>query len=98
LIFFAITDSTAGVFVRRDGHGMRAALITAIMRGLIEELMPVAADAGKISDGNQPEPARDSAAHARAVFGNGILRGGGCHGRGVAICQCRAPQPVSIAA
>jgi sigma-B regulation protein RsbU (phosphoserine phosphatase) len=29
------------------GHGMRAALITAIMRGLVEELMPVAADPGK---------------------------------------------------
>jgi serine phosphatase RsbU (regulator of sigma subunit) len=45
---FAITDSTAGVFVCDVmGHGMRAALITAIMRGLIEELMPVAADAGR---------------------------------------------------
>jgi sigma-B regulation protein RsbU (phosphoserine phosphatase) len=44
----AITDSTAGVFICDVmGHGMRAALITAIMRGLIEELMPVAADAGK---------------------------------------------------
>jgi sigma-B regulation protein RsbU (phosphoserine phosphatase) len=45
---FAITDSTAGVFICDVmGHGMRAALITAIMRGLIEELMPVAADPGK---------------------------------------------------
>ncbi len=44
----AITDSTAGVFICDVmGHGMRAALITAIMRGLIEELMPVAADPGK---------------------------------------------------
>src|SRR6185437_3675384 len=45
---FAITDTAAGVFVCDVmGHGMRAALITAIMRGLIEELMPVAADAGR---------------------------------------------------
>lgn len=45
---FAITDTAAGVFVCDVmGHGMRAALITAIMRGLIEELMPVAADPGK---------------------------------------------------
>ena len=45
---FAITDSAAGVFICDVmGHGMRAALITAIMRGLIEELMPVAADAGR---------------------------------------------------
>jgi len=45
---FAITDTTAGVFICDVmGHGMRAALITAIMRGLVEELMPVAADAGK---------------------------------------------------
>jgi sigma-B regulation protein RsbU (phosphoserine phosphatase) len=45
---FPITDCTAGVFICDVmGHGMRAALITAIMRGLLEELMPVAADAGK---------------------------------------------------
>lgn len=45
---FAITDTTAGVFICDVmGHGMRAALVTAIMRGLVEELMPVAADAGK---------------------------------------------------
>ena len=45
---FPITDWAAGVFICDVmGHGMRAALITAIMRGLIEELMPVAADAGK---------------------------------------------------
>ena len=45
---FAITDTTAGVFICDVmGHGMRAALITAIMRGLTEELMPVAAHPGK---------------------------------------------------
>ncbi len=45
---FAITGSTAGLFICDVmGHGMRAALVTAIMRGLLEELMPVAADAGK---------------------------------------------------
>jgi len=45
---FAITDTTAGIFICDVmGHGMRAALITAIMRGLVEELMPVAADTGK---------------------------------------------------
>lgn len=45
---FAINDTTAGLFICDVmGHGMRAALITAIMRGLVEELLPVAADAGK---------------------------------------------------
>ena len=45
---FAIGGTTAGVFICDVmGHGMRAALITAIMRGLVEELLPVAADAGK---------------------------------------------------
>ncbi len=45
---FPITDTAAGIFVCDVmGHGMRAALVTAIMRGLLEELMPVAADAGK---------------------------------------------------
>ncbi len=45
---FAITDSAGGIFICDVmGHGMRAALVTAIMRGLVEELMPVAADPGK---------------------------------------------------
>jgi sigma-B regulation protein RsbU (phosphoserine phosphatase) len=45
---FAISDTVAGVFLCDVmGHGMRAALVTAIMRGLVEELMPVAGDAGK---------------------------------------------------
>jgi phosphoserine phosphatase RsbU/P len=45
---FAITSATAGVLICDVmGHGMRAALVTAIMRGLVEELMPVAADASK---------------------------------------------------
>lgn len=45
---FPITDTTAGVFICDVmGHGMRAALIAAIMRGLLEELMPFAADPGK---------------------------------------------------
>ena len=45
---FSITGTTAGIFICDVmGHGMRAALVTAIMRGLVEELMPVAADAGK---------------------------------------------------
>jgi len=30
------------------GHGMRSALVTAIVRGLLEELRPVAGDPGKV--------------------------------------------------
>ena len=42
---FPITETTAGVFICDVmGHGMRAALVTAIMRGLVEERMPIAAD------------------------------------------------------
>jgi serine phosphatase RsbU (regulator of sigma subunit) len=42
---FPITDSIAGAFICDVmGHGMRAALVTAILRGLVEELAPVAAD------------------------------------------------------
>ena len=43
-----INDVTAGVFICDVmGHGMRAALVTAIMRGLVEKLLPIAADPGK---------------------------------------------------
>lgn len=45
---FPISDTTGGLFICDVmGHGMRAALVTAIMRGLVEELSPMAADAGK---------------------------------------------------
>ena len=45
---FRLTDNAGGVFICDVmGHGMRAALVTAIMRGLVEELMPVAVDPGK---------------------------------------------------
>jgi sigma-B regulation protein RsbU (phosphoserine phosphatase) len=45
---FPITDTTCGMFICDVmGHGMRAALVTAIMRGMVEELMPLAADPGK---------------------------------------------------
>ncbi|HLP78622.1 MAG TPA: SpoIIE family protein phosphatase [Candidatus Paceibacterota bacterium] len=46
--FFAINDTTGGALICDVmGHGMRAALITAIMRGLVEELMPAASDPGR---------------------------------------------------
>jgi sigma-B regulation protein RsbU (phosphoserine phosphatase) len=52
---FPLSDNRAGVFICDVmGHGMRAALVTAIMRGLVEELLPVANDAGRfLSDINQ---------------------------------------------
>ena len=44
----ALSDTEAGVFVCDVmGHGVRAALVTAIIRGLIEELRPVAGDPEK---------------------------------------------------
>ncbi|HTL16741.1 MAG TPA: fused response regulator/phosphatase [Patescibacteria group bacterium] len=45
---FGLSDTAAGVFICDVmGHGMRAALVTAIMRGLVEELIPIAGDAGR---------------------------------------------------
>ena len=46
--FFQLSDTRAGVFICDVmGHGMRAALVTAIMRGLVEQLLPVANDIGR---------------------------------------------------
>ena len=43
-----ISDVLAGVFICDVmGHGLRAALVTAIMRGLVEELMPIATEPGR---------------------------------------------------
>ena len=42
-----VSDHVAGIFTCDVmGHGLRAALITAIMRGLVEELKPIAHDPG----------------------------------------------------
>jgi sigma-B regulation protein RsbU (phosphoserine phosphatase) len=44
---FPISDAAAGVFLCDVmGHGLRAALITAVLRGLAEELKPRATDTG----------------------------------------------------
>lgn len=46
---FPLTNTCAGVFICDVmGHGMRAALVTAILRGLVEQLIPVNPDAGKL--------------------------------------------------
>lgn len=43
-----LSESKAGVFICDVmGRGVRAALVTAIMRGLVEELKPIATDAGR---------------------------------------------------
>lgn len=45
---FALSDTQVGVFICDVmGHGIRAALVTAIVRGLLEELRPFAADPGQ---------------------------------------------------
>ena len=46
---FPLSDTVAGIFICDVmGHGMRAALVTAILRGLVEQLIPVAESAGKL--------------------------------------------------
>ena len=45
---FALSDTAAGVFICDVmGHGVRAALVTAIVRGLVEEVQSLALDPGK---------------------------------------------------
>ncbi len=45
--FFPISDNEAGILICDVmGHGVRAALVTAFIRGLVEELMPLAARPG----------------------------------------------------
>src|SRR4029077_19458843 len=44
-----LSDTDAGVFIFDVlGHGLRAALVTAIVRGLIEKLTPIAKDPGHL--------------------------------------------------
>lgn len=45
----ALSDSTAGIFICDVmGHGVRSALVMAIVRALVEELTPLAADPGQL--------------------------------------------------
>jgi PAS domain S-box-containing protein len=45
----ALSDTKAGVFICDVmGHGVRSALVTAILRALVEELTPLAADPGQL--------------------------------------------------
>jgi len=50
--FFSVlplSDTEAGVFICDVlGHGLRAALVTAIVRGLLEKLTPIATDPGRL--------------------------------------------------
>jgi len=44
-----LSETEAGVFICDVlGHGLRAALVTAIVRGLLEELTPIATDPGRL--------------------------------------------------
>ena len=44
-----LSETEAGVFICDVlGHGLRAALVTAIVRGLLEELKPIATDPGRL--------------------------------------------------
>jgi phosphoserine phosphatase RsbU/P len=46
--FFPLSESRVGIFICDVmGHGLRAALVTAIIRALLEELRPVMANAGR---------------------------------------------------
>jgi phosphoserine phosphatase RsbU/P len=46
--FFPLSESRVGIFICDVmGHGLRAALVTAIVRALLEELRPVMANAGR---------------------------------------------------
>jgi sigma-B regulation protein RsbU (phosphoserine phosphatase) len=45
----ALTDTKAGIFICDVmGHGVRSALVTAMVRGLVEELRPIAPDPGQL--------------------------------------------------
>ena len=62
-----VSDTAAGVFICDVmGHGVRAALVTAIQRALVEELLELAGDAGCVPDPHQQGPGLDSEADAHA--------------------------------
>ena len=94
----ALSDTQAGVFICDVmGHGMRAALITAIMRGLIEELLSSAYDPGGFPSRNQSQSPGDPQANPGAVSCHSGLCGGGRSERRTAIRERRPSQSDSSA-
>lgn len=97
---FDLSDTQAGVFICDVmGNGMRAALVTAIVRGLVEELRPVAGDPGRfLSEINRAlmtilkqtrRPLFATAFYLVADVGTGRLRYAGA-GHPTPICIRRA--------
>jgi sigma-B regulation protein RsbU (phosphoserine phosphatase) len=93
---FPLTNTRAGVFICDVmGHGMRAALVTAILRGLVEQLIPANPDAGKAAGGGQPQSPRDPEAHRSPDDVHCLLSGGGCRNAGRFNSQAQGIRAVS---
>ena len=74
----ALSEDEAGVFICDvAGHGVRSALVTAMIRALAEELKPAANRPGPVSEQAQLRPPRHPQAHRHADADHGVLPGGG---------------------
>ncbi len=94
-----ISDTQAGVFICDVmGHGVRAALVTAMLRVLGEELVSAAAELDKISVGDQSPVAGDFDADAHADVCLGILCGRGPGARRIAVLERGPSESVAGAA
>jgi PAS domain S-box-containing protein len=89
----ALSEDVAGVFICDvTGHGIRAALVTAMIRALVEELKPIRAGSRDVFAQAERRPVHHPEDHRFADAHHGVLSRRRLAHRGHALCQRRPSQ------
>ncbi|MFH0952896.1 MAG: PAS domain S-box protein [Verrucomicrobiota bacterium] len=90
-----ISDTQAGVLISDvAGHGMRAALVVATIRGLIEQLSPCRGGPGRVLHPAQQGVPQHLRTHGRRDVHDGVVPRGGRRQRSRVVQQRRAHGPL----
>jgi len=86
---FPLSPTRAGIFICDVmGHGLRAALVTAIIRTLLEELRPMMQNPGRfLSARAEPATSRHPGTGRRTIHCHGLLLDGRHRDQGNAVCE-----------
>jgi sigma-B regulation protein RsbU (phosphoserine phosphatase) len=91
---FQLSDSMAGVFICDVmGHGVRAALVAAIVRALVEDFARPRDRTGKVPSRAKPGPFPHSETHSADDVCIGVLPDGRHFPRRTALRKCRTSDP-----
>ena len=92
-----IADDKAGLFMCDVmGHGVRAALVAAIVRSVVSELRPLWTRPGELLVRYQSRTSRRLQEHGYHPLCFGVLLGGRPCERPIALCECRASEAAAF--